>query len=45
MLYEVITVPADDALLFGEDNAKKWQKAIAKLGIDPAKLSSTSGNA
>ncbi len=40
-----LIVPADDALLFGEDNAKKWQKAIAKLGIDPAKLSSTSGNA
>lgn len=40
-----LVVSADDALLFGQDNPKKWQRAIAKLGIDPAKLSSTAGNA
>ncbi|WP_337997136.1 YqgE/AlgH family protein [Oleispirillum naphthae] len=40
-----LIVPADDALLFGPDNAKKWQRAIEKLGIDVAKLSSTAGNA
>lgn len=40
-----LVVPADDALLFGRENPKKWQRAIAKLGIDPAKLSSTAGNA
>lgn len=40
-----LVVPADDALLFGRENPKKWQRAIAKLGIDVGKLSSTSGNA
>lgn len=40
-----LVVPADDVLLFGQENPKKWQRAIAKLGIDPAKLSSTAGNA
>ncbi|SBW12617.1 conserved hypothetical protein [uncultured Alphaproteobacteria bacterium] len=40
-----LVVSADDVLLFGQDNPKKWQRAIAKLGIDPAKLSSTAGNA
>ncbi len=40
-----LVVPADDALLFGKDSGKKWQAAIAKLGIDVAKLSSTAGNA
>jgi len=40
-----LIVPADDALLFGPDNAKKWQSAIGKLGIDVGKLSSSAGNA
>lgn len=40
-----LIVPADDALLFGPDNSKKWQRAIEKLGIDVGKLSSTAGNA
>lgn len=40
-----LVVPADDALLFGQENPKKWQRAIAKLGIDVGKLSSTAGNA
>jgi putative transcriptional regulator len=40
-----LIVPADDALLFGPDNPKKWQQAIGKLGIDLGKLSSTAGNA
>ncbi len=40
-----LIAPADDGLLFGPDNPKKWQRAIEKLGIDIAKLSSTAGNA
>lgn len=40
-----LIVPADDALLFGPDNPKKWQRAIEKLGVDVGKLSSTAGNA
>lgn len=40
-----LVVPADDALLFGRENPRKWQRAIAKLGIDVGKLSSSAGNA
>jgi putative transcriptional regulator len=40
-----LIVPADDALLFGPDNAGKWRQAIKKLGIEVGKLSSTAGNA
>jgi putative transcriptional regulator len=40
-----LIVPADDELLFGKDHKKKWQRAVEKLGIDLAMLSSTSGSA
>ncbi len=40
-----LVVPADDALLFGRENPRKWHRAIAKLGIDVGKLSSSAGNA
>lgn len=40
-----LIVPADDDLLFGSENPRKWQRAIEKLGIEIGKLSSTSGNA
>jgi len=40
-----LIVEADDELLFGTNNARKWHKAIEKLGIDIAMLSSTSGSA
>lgn len=35
----------DDELLFGDDEAGKWDKALAKLGVDPAMLSSWGGHA
>ena len=31
---------ADDGLLYGDDHASKWDRALAKLGINPAMLAS-----
>lgn len=36
---------ADETLLFGTDEDSKWDKALAKLGVHPAMLSSTGGRA
>jgi putative transcriptional regulator len=38
-------VPADQDLVFGEDDASKWERAVAKVGIDLSLLSSESGHA
>lgn len=35
---------ADADLLFGADLEAKYQRALAKLGVDPARLSSTAGH-
>ncbi len=35
----------DEALLFDEDHDNKWTRALAKLGVDPQRLSSTAGRA
>jgi putative transcriptional regulator len=40
-----LNVPADADLLFSTDYEKKWDKAIAKLGIAAHMLSSTAGHA
>jgi putative transcriptional regulator len=40
-----LNAPADDHLLFGEDHHNKWQKALAKLRINPAMLSGNAGHA
>ena len=40
-----LSCDADEGLLFGEDNDSKWTSALAKLGVDAAHLSSTSGSA
>jgi putative transcriptional regulator len=40
-----LLVPADLELVFGLDNEAKWQRAIAKLGIDLSLLSSEAGHA
>jgi len=40
-----LACPADPDLLFGEDEDGKWDRALAKLGIHPAMLSSTGGRA
>lgn len=38
-------VPADDALVFDEQLDSKWDRAVAKIGIDPALLSGDAGHA
>lgn len=38
-------VPADEALLFDGDLESKWQRALAKLGVDLSMLSSAAGHA
>lgn len=38
-------VPADEAIVFDEDIGDKWQRALAKLGIDPLALSGDAGHA
>ena len=40
-----LNVAADEDLIFSEDLDKKWDRAIAKLGIDIALLSTESGHA
>jgi putative transcriptional regulator len=38
-------VPADQAIVFDQDIADKWQRALGKLGIDPLSLSGEAGHA
>ncbi len=40
-----LLVPADPELVFGLDNDAKWERALAKLGIDLSLLSSEAGHA
>lgn len=40
-----LNVPADEAIIYDTDYNSKWQRALAKLRIDPAQLSSGAGNA
>jgi len=40
-----LTCEADEALIFGGDHEQKWTRALAKLGIDPERLSSAAGHA
>ena len=40
-----LNVAADDRLVFDENLDSKWERAIAKLGVDPALLSSEAGHA
>ncbi len=40
-----LNVAADDQLVFDENLDSKWERAIAKLGVDPALLSSDAGHA
>lgn len=40
-----LTVAADEDILFGGDLESKWDRAMAKIGISPAMLSETQGNA
>ncbi len=40
-----LNAPADDYLLFGDDDRGKWQRAMAKLRVNPAMLSGEAGRA
>ncbi|MDX2221339.1 MAG: YqgE/AlgH family protein [Rhodospirillaceae bacterium] len=40
-----LSVPADDDILFSPDVGTKWERALAKLGVSAAVLSSTAGRA
>jgi putative transcriptional regulator len=40
-----LNVPADEAIIYDADYATKWQRALAKLRIDPAQLSAGAGHA
>jgi putative transcriptional regulator len=40
-----LTCPADPDLVFDEDFDTKWERALGKMGISPALLSSQSGRA
>ncbi len=40
-----LQVPADEQLVFGQDLEAKWEKALAKLGIDQGRLSGAAGHA
>jgi putative transcriptional regulator len=40
-----LSAPADMDVLFDDDDATKWRRALAKLRVDPLALSSTSGRA
>ena len=40
-----LQVPADEALVFGQDLEAKWELALAKLGIDHGRLSGEAGHA
>lgn len=40
-----LSVPADEALVFGGGHATQWRRALAKLNVDPLLLSPTAGRA
>jgi putative transcriptional regulator len=40
-----LNAPADPQIVFDDEHRTKWQRALAKLGIDPAMLSGTAGRA
>jgi putative transcriptional regulator len=40
-----LTCDADESLVFGPDHGRKWVRALAKLGVNPERLSSTAGRA
>lgn len=40
-----LLVPADQDLVFSGDNEAKWQRSLAKIGVNPSLLSSAAGHA
>ncbi|OYV35893.1 MAG: hypothetical protein B7Z81_08105 [Acidocella sp. 20-61-6] len=40
-----LSAPADEGIVFGAEDQTKWQRALAKLRIDPGMLSGEAGRA
>jgi len=40
-----LTCEADEALIFDDDYERKWSRALAKLGVEPERLSTVAGRA
>jgi putative transcriptional regulator len=40
-----LTCPPDEALVFGGEYERKWNRALAKIGVDPDRLSTVAGRA
>ena len=40
-----LNVPADESLIFDDVQRDKWQRSIAKLGVDVSLLSGEAGHA
>lgn len=40
-----LTVPVDDTIVFADDEGTKWNRTVAKLGVDVSRLSSDVGHA
>ena len=40
-----LTCDADESLIFGDDHADKWRRALAKIGVSPERLSGLTGQA
>lgn len=40
-----LTCDPDEALIFDDDFGRKWSRALAKLGVDPRRLSTVAGRA
>jgi len=40
-----LTCEPDEELIFGRDYERKWGRALAKLGVDPERLSAVAGRA
>ena len=40
-----LTCDADEEILFSRDDAAKWEKALAKIGVSPSMLSGVGGTA
>ena len=40
-----LTCDADEDLIFDDDHASKWERALAKIGVTPGRLSNVAGEA
>jgi len=40
-----LVAPADEEIIFGQDHERKWERALAKIGVTPTMLSGDVGHA